>query len=40
MMQGLSASETEHQTVMIDATDLKTHRTASSLRVKKGASGD
>ena len=40
MMQGLSAPETEHQTVMIDATYLKAHRTASSLRVKKGVSGD
>jgi len=25
---------------MIDATYLKAHRTASSLRVKKGVSGD
>jgi transposase len=40
MMQGLSAPEPEHRTVMIAATYLKAHRTASSLRVKKGASGD
>ncbi len=38
MMEGLAVPEAaEHQTVMIDATYLKAHRTASSLRVKKGA---
>ncbi len=37
MMDGLSAKGTERKTVMIDATYLKAHRTASSLRVKKGA---
>ncbi len=36
MMEGLAASGAEPQTVMIDATYLKAHRTASSLRVKKG----
>jgi transposase len=39
IMEGLaaeSAGGTERKTVMIDATDLKAHRTASSLRVKKG----
>jgi transposase len=33
---GLAAEDPESKTVMIDATYLKTHRTASSLRVKKG----
>ena len=36
MMDGLSARGTERKTIMIDATYLKAHRTASSLRVKKG----
>lgn len=36
MMEGLSAAEAERRTVMIDATYLKAHRTASSLRVKRG----
>ncbi len=36
MMEGLAAAGAEPQTVMIDATYLKAHRTASSLRVKKG----
>jgi hypothetical protein len=35
----LSAQKAEPQTVMIDATYLKAHRTASSLGVKKGISG-
>ena len=39
MMEGLSNPQAEHRTVMIDATYLKAHRTASSLRVKKGAWG-
>ena len=39
MMQGLSGGKAERSTVMIDATYLKAHRTASSLGVKKGASG-
>ncbi len=38
MMEGLSASA-ERKTVMIDATYLKAHRTASSLAVKKGDLG-
>jgi len=37
MMEGLSAGA-ERKTVMIDATYLKAHRTASSLRLKKGIS--
>ena len=37
MMDGLSAKGTERKTIMIDATYLKAHRTASSLGVKKGA---
>ena len=36
MMEGLAAASAEPTTVMIDATYLKAHRTASSLRVKKG----
>ena len=35
MMEGLAAASAEPKTVMIDATYLKAHRTASSLRVKK-----
>ncbi len=38
MMEGLAAASAEPKTVMIDATYLKAHRTASSLRVKKGVS--
>ena len=38
MMEGLAAAGAEPKTVMIDATSLKAHRTASSLRVKKGVS--
>ncbi len=36
MMDGLSAAKAEPQTIMIDATYLKAHRTASSLQLKKG----
>ena len=36
MMEGLAAQSDKQATVMIDATYLKAHRTASSLRVKKG----
>lgn len=37
MMEGLATPQAaERKTVMIDATYLKAHRTASSLRVKKG----
>ncbi len=39
MMEGLSGAQTERRTAMIDATYLKAHRTASSLRVKKGGLG-
>lgn len=38
MMEGLSANA-ERKTVMIDATYLKAHRTASSLAAKRGISG-
>jgi len=38
MMEGLAAAEAVPTMVMIDATYLKAHRTASSLRVKKGIS--
>jgi transposase len=37
-MEGLASAESEPKTVMIDATYLKAHRTASSLRVEKGIS--
>ena len=37
IMEGLAAVGAEPKTVMIDATYLKAHRTASSLRVKRGA---
>ena len=36
IMAGLAAERTQTKTIMIDATYLKAHRTASSLRVKKG----
>ena len=39
MMEGLSSAGADRKTVMIDATYLKAHRTASSLAVKKGISG-
>ncbi|AFN57073.1 transposase [Zymomonas mobilis] len=39
MMDGLAAGRAEPQTIMIDATYLKAHRTASSLRLKKGDPG-
>jgi transposase len=37
MMKGPTAADAEPKTVMIDATYLKAHRTASSLRVKRGS---
>ena len=38
MMEGLATPQASaRKTIMIDATYLKAHRTASSLRVKKGA---
>lgn len=36
IMTGLAAEAADEKTIMIDATYLKAHRTASSLRVKKG----
>lgn len=36
MMEGLASEGGEQKTIMIDATYLKAHRTASSLRAKKG----
>ena len=36
MMKALAAEYCEEKTVVIDATYLKAHRTASSLGVKKG----
>ncbi len=40
MMNGLASRGTERKTIMIDATYLKAHRTASSLRVKRGVLAD
>ena len=40
MMTGLAAEHGEDKTVMIDATYLKAHRTATSLSVKKGGVED
>jgi transposase len=37
MMEGLASEGGDQKTIMIDATYLKAHRTASSLRAKKGA---
>ena len=37
---GLAAESAEHKTIMIDATYLKAHRTASSLCAKKGGVDD
>lgn len=36
MKAGLAAGHGEEKTVMIDATNLNTHRTATSMCVKKG----
>ena len=36
IMMGLAAESADHKTIMIDATYLKAHRTASSLQVEKG----
>jgi transposase len=36
MMDGLPSRGAARKTIMIDATYLKAHRTASSLRVKRG----
>lgn len=37
MMEGLASEGIEQTAIMLDATYLKAHRTASSLRVKKRA---
>lgn len=37
---GLSSKAADQKTVMIDATYMTAHRTASSLRVKKGGAAD
>ena len=36
IMNGLAADDPDNKTISIDATNLKAHRTASSLRLKKG----
>ncbi len=38
MVEGLAAASADPKTVIVDATYLKAHRTASSLRIKKGVS--
>lgn len=35
IMTGLAAEASDNKTISIDATYLKAHRTASSLRLKK-----
>ena len=40
IMEGLAAEDPEPKTIMIDATYLKAHRTATSLRLKKGGPVD
>ena len=37
MTDGLSSEKAEPQTIMIDTTYLKAHRTASILRSKRGS---
>ncbi|CUX53411.1 conserved hypothetical protein [Agrobacterium tumefaciens str. CFBP 5621] len=39
VMEGLAVESADPKTVMIDATYLKAHRTASSLRLEKGGLG-
>lgn len=39
VMEGLAAADAEPKTIMIDATYLRAHRTALSLRVKEEALG-
>ena len=39
IFEGLASEATDRKTIMIDATYLKAHRTASSLCVKKGGAG-
>ncbi len=36
IFEGLAAEAADQKTIMIDATYLKAHRTASSMRGKKG----
>ena len=40
MMAGLAAEHGEEKTVMVDATYLKSYRTAISVAVKKRGRGD
>jgi len=40
IMAGLAAEHGERKTVMIDATDLKAHRTATIMAAKKGGVAD
>ena len=36
IMEGLAAEHSDHKAIMIDATYLKAHRTATSMTAKKG----
>jgi hypothetical protein len=36
---GLAEQASDNKTISVDTTDLKAHRTASSLRLKKGGEG-
>ena len=40
IMEGLAAEDPEPKTIMIDATYLKAHHTATSLWSKKGGAAD
>ena len=40
IMMGFAEQAPENKTISIDATCLKAHRTASSLRLKKGGAAD
>jgi hypothetical protein len=40
MMQGLASQGAQEKVIMIDATYLKAHRTASNVQAKKGESND
>jgi hypothetical protein len=39
IMEGLATADAQLKTIMIEATCLKAHRTASSLRLNKGGLG-
>ena len=39
IMMGLAEQAPDNKTISLDATHLKAHRTAASLRLKKGGRG-